>query len=118
MMTPDEVQLYLDEQWQRLIDYLNTWCRARTVGPGRIEVTLPDMDGRERVIEIRMTPRQWDNLMVGVMWGGFDDAAEEVRRNLLDAGERQYLIFGDYELNASATTEIPADSGYIHPDEM
>jgi hypothetical protein len=104
-VTPDAEQRRAAEQWERLIEYLNTWCTVTAAEPGHIQVSLATSSGAERRASILMTPYQWD-LMVGVMWGGFDDAAEEVRRNLLDlARSDRYLVFGAYELNPSPTPE-------------
>ena len=51
--------------------------------------------------------------MVTIPWGEFDGAALEVRRAVLGLRDtEQFLVFGDYELVASATRTLPID-----PDE-
>jgi hypothetical protein len=115
-MTP-EAQPFLEEQWQRLIEFLDSWCHVTDVASGHIEVLLPMPGGHERGVTILMTPDQWDD-MASVMWGNFDDAAQAVRRSLLTLrGKDRYLVFGDYALNPSPTTEWPADSGYVRSED-
>jgi hypothetical protein len=115
-MTP-EAQPFLDEQWQRLIDFLNSWCSVAAVESGRIEVLLPMPGGQERRVTILMTPDQWDS-MASVMWGNSDSACQAVRRSLLTMrGKDRYVVFGDYELNSSPTADWPARSGHARPDE-
>jgi hypothetical protein len=112
-----EAHWFLDEQWQRLIDFLNSWCTATAVESGRIEVLLSKPGGHKRRATILMTPDQWDS-MASVMWGNFDDAAQAVRRSVLSlSGNDRYLVFGDYELNPSPTADWPAGSGQVRPDE-
>jgi hypothetical protein len=75
--------------------------------PGQIDVSLPMPAAHERRVEIRMTPREWDD-MASVKYGDADLAAQEVRASLLRLrpGQR-YLLFGQYELVPSTT--IPTD---------
>jgi hypothetical protein len=115
-MTPEALP-FLDEQWQRLIDFLNKWCTATAVEPGRIEVLLPMPGGHKRAATILMTPDQWDS-MASVMSGSFDDAAQAVRRSLLTMrGKDRYLLFGDYQLTPSPTADWPAGSRHVRPDD-
>jgi hypothetical protein len=105
-MTP-EAQRFLDEQWQRLIEYLNTWCSVTSATPGRIEVqlTAPHGSGREAIIV--MTPDEWDDI-TGVMWGNFDDAANDVRQTLLRlAPHEQFAVYSQYRLEPSIVPTLP-----------
>jgi len=105
-----------DADYQRLLDWLNTWAQAHEVSPGRLVVTF-ESAGVLREAEIHMTPDQWDD-MWEVMWGSLDDAVSEVRHSLLSLkpGER-YLVFGEYELNAarSLTDRHPEEPS---PEQM
>jgi hypothetical protein len=111
-----DAQRFLDEQWQRLIDYLDTWCTVTSATPGRIEVLLPRPGRLRGPAVILMTPDQWDD-MASVMWGSLDEAAEDVRRSLEGLIEWRYLLFGDYELNPSPTPEWSVDSGFVRVDD-
>lgn len=95
--------------WERLLDFLNSWCQATEVEPGRIEVAVKDTRDQAVLVEILMTRDEWD-AMVTISWGDFDTAAQEVRRALLTRSyHERYLIYGDYQLVASAAPTLASD---------
>jgi hypothetical protein len=104
--------------WERLLEFLNSWSSAAEVSPGRIEVTLEQPDGTPRLVEIVMTPDEWDD-MAAVAWGDFDDAVQKVRKTVLGLGSRErFLVYRDYDLHPSATPDLPADPEIEHLDEL
>ncbi len=99
-------------QWDRLLEFLNGWCLAIEVAPGRIDVTLPERRGRPRSVEIRMTPDEWDDI-ASVAVGSFHDAAQMVREQLLGMRDGdKFLVYGQYDLTPLPAPELPID-----PDE-
>lgn len=85
--------------WERLFQFLDGWSTAAEVEPGRIEVTVEHPDGSTRVVEILMTPDEWDD-MVTVPWGDFDSAAREVRKTVLGLRDHErFLVYAQYELS-------------------
>jgi hypothetical protein len=105
--------------WPRLIEFLNGWCVATELTPDRIEVRLPSMGGgAARVVEIVMTREEWDE-WVSVAWGAFKPAAQQVRDTLLRLGPGQeFLVYGQYELVASPTPELPEDKEMALMEEL
>lgn len=98
-----------DRLWERLLEFLNSWCQATEVEPGRIEVAVKDTRGQAVPVEILMTRDEWD-AMVTISWGDFDTAAQEVRRALITRSyHERYLIYGDYQLVASAAPTLTTD---------
>ena len=94
------------DDWERLIRYLDEWTSASEIAPGRIRVSLPLERGSRQVIVV-MTPDEWDD-MTGVMWGDFDDAAEDVKRTLfaLQPGEG-FAVYSQYRLEPSVDDMLP-----------
>jgi hypothetical protein len=95
--------------WERLIAALDEWTSAHEVGPGRIEVVLPDTGTGSRSAQIVMTPEQWSD-MAGTVFGGFDYAFDYVTETL--AGMREpdiFAIFSTYDLVPSQTPTLPED---------
>jgi hypothetical protein len=95
--------------WERLTEFLNGWAVAAEVAPGRIEVTWSNPDGTVRVVDILMTPGEWDE-MVTIPWGDFDSAAQAVRTAILALRHHErFLVYGQYELVPSASPDLPVD---------
>ena len=109
-----------DRLWERLLDFLNSWCDASEVEPGRIEVTIQDARGQDQLVEIVMTRDEWEGV-VRTSWGDFDAAAQEVRRALLTRSHHEhFLICRDYQVVPSASPTRPApwwarDRSQPHP---
>lgn len=92
--------------WERLLGALQELGSAAEVEPGHIQVVLHGADGASRTVVIVMTWREWDD-MVTIPWGDFDDAAQQVKRALLELREDQhYLVYGDYELVPAVTPHL------------
>ncbi len=64
--------------WQRLLDFLNDWSTAVETGPGRIQVTVAKPDGSSQVVEIVMTPDDWDSLVSVI--GDFESQTQRIRQ--------------------------------------
>jgi hypothetical protein len=104
--------------WERLLEFLNGWSSAVETVPGRVEVTVEQPDGSRRMVEIRMTHGEWDN-MVTIPWGDFDLAANEVRKSVLGVPDHErFLVYADYELVPSLTPTLPVDPDEIRLGEL
>ncbi|HEY1117718.1 MAG TPA: hypothetical protein VGE43_08435, partial [Acidimicrobiales bacterium] len=68
------------DEWRRLVAALDAWTSASSSEVGRIKVSLPAEVGGGQVT-IVMTPDEWDDV-VGVRWGSFDDAVDDVLETL------------------------------------
>jgi len=65
-----------------------------------------------------MTRDEWDDV-VTVMWGSFDDAAEQVRERILALQPNQrFLVYGQYELIASVSESVPLDPDFERLQEL
>src|SRR4051794_18058034 len=107
-----------DRLWERLIEFLNDWGTATEIEPGRIAVTFSHSDASARTVEIRMTPRQWDD-MVTIPFGDLDAAPQEVRAAALRMAEHhRFLVYEQYDLVSSATPELPIDPQAARLDEL
>ena len=99
-----------DDDWRRLVEALDGWTSASAIAAGRIEVSLPDdTDGHRAVIV--MTPDEWDDL-VGVMWGSFEDAVDDVVRTLQRLQPHEtFAVYSQYRLEGSTTPRLPRTPG-------
>ena len=108
----------LEEGWQRLLQELNSWARATEAGPGRVRVFFTDAAGAARVVDIVMTPEQWED-MAGGVWGSFEGAARELRQAVLSASDNdRFLVFDTYELRPSPTETLPVDPDQERLDQL
>ncbi len=97
------------QSWERLIAALSLDGSAEEVAPGRVVVTQAHADEPDRVVEIVMTHREWDD-MASVIFGDADSAAAHVRDVVGSLGsEDRYLVYETYDLVPSATPELPDD---------
>jgi hypothetical protein len=104
--------------WERLLEFLNSWSSAAEVSPGRIEVTLEEPGGTARVVEIVMTPDEWDD-MAAVARGDFDDAVQKVKTTVLGLrSHERFLVYEDYDLHVSAGPDLPVDPEIERLDEL
>ena len=95
--------------WDRLLEFLNTWASATEIGPGRIRVAFEGSPGSTRVVDLVMTDDEWDDT-VSVLWGSFDDAAGQVRENIVGLQpDERFLLYSQYRLVPSATEHLPVD---------
>ncbi|QYJ03473.1 hypothetical protein KUV85_14220 [Nocardioides panacisoli] len=104
-----------DRLWERLLEALDAWGSAAQVGPGRIEVTLPDRDSDGRDVVIVMTPDEWVD-MASVALGGFDSALEEVTQTLLELRpDEHYAVHREYRLYGATTPSLPDEEYQAEP---
>jgi len=85
-----------DRLWERLIEHLDELGGVREV-PGGIEVSFERPDGAGQSVEIRMTPRSWDDFII-TMYGTGDPSVTTIEAKVLATpiGKR-YLIFDNYD---------------------
>lgn len=97
-----------DRLWERLIEYINEWASAREV-PGGIEVTLENLPGVPRIVEVMLTSADWDDY-VSTIHGTDDPAATTLKEKLLAAPHgAQYLVYDNYDWEPSETRELVKD---------
>lgn len=93
------------DEWERLIQQLDTWTSASEIAPGRIEVSVPHEAGRRQVVVV-MTADEWDD-MVGVR-GSFDSALKEVKAALSQLRpDDAFAVYSQYRLCPSAEATLP-----------
>ena len=98
-----------DRLWERLIEYLNEWSRAREV-PGGIEVTVEQLTGATRTIQIVLTPEGWDDY-ASTIYGGGDPSATAIQGSVLAMpDDRPFLVYDTYDWVPSTTPTLPVDT--------
>ena len=92
--------------WDRLLTSLRSWADAREVAGG-IEVSFTNGVGVRRIVEIVMTPSDWDELAVAIG----RESPDSVKRRLLTLEEELPFLVCDsgVELIASSTRDLPPD---------
>ena len=96
---------------------MNDWSTAVETGPGRIQVTVAKPDGSSQVVEIVMTPDEWDSVVSVI--GDFESQTQRIRQTVLGLREHErFLVYRLYELVPSATAELPVDPVAARLDEL
>jgi hypothetical protein len=88
----------VDTWWDHLVDVLGTIGEVTDRDPRGLTVVLDREDGSTQVVEIDMTPGEWDD-MTGIGGWHMDAGAQHVRQLVLDQ-PRGYrcLTYGHYTL--------------------
>ena len=106
-----------DLWWTELVDALGSIAQVEDREPNGLVVTAQS-PGTPRVVEIVMTPDEWDDL-VGMMWGAPEAAAQHVRQLVLDQPrDQRYLVYSLYQLEPCGTPEIPVDPAFQRMQEL
>jgi hypothetical protein len=98
-----------DRPWERLIDELTLLGSVVEVAPERTRLTFADAAGAPRSVEILMSRRQWEEMVI-IPFADFATAAERVKAAILGLrdGER-FLVYENYDLVPSTTPDLPLD---------
>lgn len=98
----------VDTWWDHLVDVLATLGEVTDRDPRGLTVMLERDDGSTQVVEIDMTPGEWDDMTCIGGWHR-DSGAQHVRQLVLDQPrEYRYLAYGHYRL-APAITDWERD---------
>jgi hypothetical protein len=89
-----------DEGWRWLLDDLASCCRVVDPSPGALVLELPRAGGDHRV-EVRMTPREWDEWW-SVVHGSVAEGLTSVRR-ALGRCDAAYAVYASYDLHPSGS---------------
>jgi hypothetical protein len=105
--------------WNFLVDVLGSLGVVQERNPYGLVVSAQKPDGTSAVVEIVMTPDQWDDL-VSIPWGAVDLAADHVRGLVLNQPPDQpYLVYdGCYELLPSDAPDLPVDPDLLRLQEI
>ncbi|MFY0405440.1 hypothetical protein [Solicola sp. PLA-1-18] len=96
-------------QWGVLLSQLGRIGCVTEIRPGHLKLTFADVAGKSITVDIWLSREQW-NEMVSVLYGGYvDQAVEQVRGVLEQLKRERHLVYGQYELVASTTPDLPAD---------
>ena len=91
--------------WEGLLTYLDGWATAREVSGG-IEVELGDPCGGRRVVEMVVTPEDWD-VYVTTVFGTGDAALTPLKEKLLATPENnRFLVYATYDWVPSPTRTL------------
>lgn len=92
--------------WDRLLTSLRSWADVREVSEG-LEVSFTNGVGARRIVEIVMTPSDWDELSEVV--GRESPASVKSRLLTLEKDQPYLLCDSGVELIASSTRDLPPD---------
>jgi len=94
--------------WERLTEYLEEWASTREV-PGGIEVTFEQTPGTWRVVELVISPVDWDDYITSI-YGDGDPRATSLKDKIFAMPEATpYLVYDNYGWDASQTPHVPND---------
>ena len=93
----------VDTGWGHLCDVLATVGDVTDRDPRGLTVVLGRDDGSTQVVEIDMTPGEWDD-MTGIGGWHMDAGAQHVRQLVLNQPRTvRYLTYGHYALTPATT---------------
>jgi hypothetical protein len=97
------VERGVDTWWDHLVDVLATIGEVTDRDPRGLTVSLEREDGCTQVVEIDMTPGEWDDMTSIGGWHR-DAGAQHVRQLVLDQPrEYRYLTYGHNVLTPAIT---------------
>ncbi|CAI9403981.1 hypothetical protein HIDPHFAB_04088 [Nocardioides sp. T2.26MG-1] len=86
--------------------------------PHGLVVDARKPDETSAVVEIVMTPDEWDDL-VSITWGSVELAAHHVRELVLEQpSDRRYLVYDLYRLVPCDAPALPVDPGLLRLREI
>lgn len=107
-----------DQWWTVLVEVLESMGSVEEREPGGLVVSARQHDGSSTVVEIVMTPEEWDDL-VSIMWGSVELAAEHVRELVLQQPpDRRYLVYSLYRLVPCDAPALPVDPEFLRLQEI
>ncbi|GAB2863575.1 hypothetical protein [Nocardioides pacificus] len=95
-----------DLWWTELVDVLGSLGMVEERVPCGLVVTTQQADGSSTVVEIVMTPEEWDEL-VSISWVELEAATQHVREivGIQPPGQR-YLVYDTYDLSPCDTPVV------------
>ena len=93
----------VDTWWDHLVDVLATIGDVSERDPRGLTVVLTREDGSPQVVEVDMSPKEWDD-MTGIGGWHMESGAQHVQRLVLDQPrEFRYLTYVNYMLTPATT---------------
>ena len=115
---PTRVSVENDPWWEVLLSVLSSCGEVGELEPHGLVVTVDRNDGTTTVVEIVMTPEEWDDL-VSISWGACEPAARHVYQLVMDQPrDSRYLVYSQYQMVQSHTSTLPVDPGDLRLQEL
>ena len=108
-----------DPLWRELVGALGSIGQVEDREPSGLVVTARYVGSTPTVVEVVMTPDEWDDL-VSIPWGqAVEAAAQHVRQLVLDQPrEQRFLVYGQYELVPCDRPNLPVDPAFERMREL
>ena len=101
----------VDTWWEHLVDVLATLGDVSGRAPSGLTVVVDRGDGGTQVVELVMTPSEWDDMCSIGGWH-MDAGAQHVRQCVLDQPrDKRYLVYQLYDLVPCDTASPPDGRG-------
>lgn len=108
----------VDTWWDHLVDVLATVGSVTERAPDGLSVVLTTGDGSTRVVEVVMTPDEWDDMCSVGGWHR-DSGAQHVRRLVLEQPPgKPYLVYNLYRLVPLDEPAMPVDPAFARMAEL
>jgi hypothetical protein len=108
----------VDAWWDQLLDVLGTVGDVSDRVPHGLTVMLSRDVGSTQVVEIVMTPREWNN-MTGIGGWSMDGGAQHVRQLVLDQPrDKRYLVYSLYNLMPCDSPSRPINRAFAGLQEL
>lgn len=108
----------VDEWWALLVSVLESVASVSAREPEGLVVSDERGDGTRAVVEIVMSPEEWDDL-VSMMWGSVRAAAEHVRDQVLSQPtDKRFLVYHLYNLVACDRPALPVSPDVARLQEL
>lgn len=115
---PDRMERGVDTWWDHLLDVLSKVGEVSDRDPHGLTIVLRREGPPTQVVEIVMTPREWND-MTGIGGWSMSAGAEHVRQLVLDQpSDKRYLVYGLYMLRPCETPEIPLNPAFARLAEL
>ena len=108
----------VDTWWDRLLDVLSTVGDVSDRVPYGLTVMLSREVGSPQVVEMVMTPREWND-MTGIGGWSMAAGAQHVRQLVLDQPrDKRYLVYGLYMLWPCDSPSRPVGPAFARLQEL
>ena len=115
---PQVMSVEPDPWWIVLVNVLGSVGMVEERDPYGLTVSAQTADGTSTVVEIVMTPEEWDDV-VSISWGVVASAAHHVRGQILNQPpDQRYLVYDCYQLLPCAAPELPVDPDLLHLQQI
>lgn len=108
----------VDTWWDHLVDVLATIGEVTDRDPDGLTVVLKRKDGSTQVVEVAMTPSEWDDMCSIGGWH-MDAGAQHVRQLVLDQSrDKRYLVYDLYNLVPCDGPSLPVSPAFARLEEL